>query len=198
MRRFLILTALILSVPPFALAQNANAKRTVSNYDQLKVLEPFLGRWVYEGPVKRTIPRLLEQGTMIKVEMHYRWAVDKNALVLNITISPKGAKVYKIIEMIGWDTKRQTIVSGGFNSAGGMTFGQWEVDENRLVIHARDVSHQGKESSSTIIHELQDDKTLNWNETDRVVEGEKRSDSPSYVFRRVATMKAEGDDRSGD
>ncbi len=172
-----------------ASAQEKEAQQRPPNFNHLQILVPFLGRWVYEGPAKRTVPGFLKEGTPLRVEMVYRWVVNKNAIVLNVSIHAKGAKEFKIVEMIGWDVKRQIIVSGAFNTAGGMSYGRWTVDENRLLIKTRDVSDDGTESSSTIIHELQDKDRMTWSETDRVVDGEKRPDSPTYEFKRLEKIE---------
>ncbi len=191
MKRFLAATLLTLLLPWIAAAQEETPQpqQRPANYDHLQILEPFLGQWVYEGPAKRTVPGLLKEGRQMRVEMAYRWVVNKNALILTISIQPKGEKEFKIVEMVGWDVKRQMIVSGAFNTAGGMSYGRWSVDENRLLIKTRDVADDGTESSATIVHELHDTDKLTWSETNRLVDGKKRPDSPAYEFTRVKKMQ---------
>ncbi len=189
MKLLSITGALIVSLVATAWSPEVCSQESTSNYDHLKILEPFLGRWVYEGPVKRTIPDFLDKGTEIRAELAYRWAVNRNAIVLEVTVHPTGKAEFKTIEMIGWDVRRQMIVSGSFNSSGGMSFGSWTVEGDKLTIKVREVSRDSKESKLTVINQLEGSDKMIWSETQRVTDGEERPDSPQYEFKRVEKMK---------
>ena len=168
---------------------NAQEVQPVSTYEHLKVLEPFLGPWISESPAKEDIPGFVKKGTPIVVKFNYRWALKKNAIVMDWSAEADGTPPFKGKVLIGWCPKGKKIVSRSFTTSGGTSEGIWEVDGKSLKITNSDCEPDGTESSSVIFNKLTDDGKMIWQATDQVKGGEEQPDSETIEFEPAKSEK---------
>jgi hypothetical protein len=173
--------ALVLVVV-FVGASTAETEEATSNYQHLRVLDPFLGPWVYEGPLKEDIPGFAEKGTLIRVPFEYRWAVNKNALIMDWSIQVKGQRSLDGVVLIGWDPKEKDIIDREFTSDGGYSFAVWTVEGNTLRIKDHVIAADGTETTSVVLNKLTEQRTMIWQATNQVRGGTPLPDSAEYEF----------------
>ncbi|MCR4412749.1 MAG: hypothetical protein NUV77_10030 [Thermoguttaceae bacterium] len=161
----------------------ADAAEPASNYEQLKVLEPFLGPWVYDGPLLNDAPGIGEKGTKVWAPRTHKWLLNKNALIVNASVRIAGKPPLDGVELIGWDPKEGKIVSGGFTSAGFYSHGVWTVDGKTATIRSQGVEADGTETSATILVRVTDRGTMVWKLTRQMRGGKELPDSPEYEFK---------------
>jgi hypothetical protein len=166
----------------------AQAQQPPSNYERLKVLEPFLGPWVYEGPFHIDVPGVLKDGAEVRIPFLYTWDVNKNAVVMNWSIQAEGKDALAGVVLIGWDPRGGRIVDRAFTSAGSHSRGVWTVDGKTLTIKGQETAPDGTQTSSTIINRLTDRGTMIWQATNRVRGGEKLADIPECEFKPLKPL----------
>lgn len=159
-------------------------------YEHLKVLEPFLGAWEYEGPVQEDIPGIAEKGEQMRVLFRYHWVLNRNAIIMDWSIQLDDGQVDAKV-LIGFDPKGGKIVSGEFTSAGEYSHGQWSVEDKTLTITAHGIAADGTPSSTTVTNKLAGRGTMVWQATDRTRGGEPLPDTAEYIFKGPG-QQAEG------
>lgn len=170
-------------VSALAIAAPAAEEKAVSNYEHLKVLEPFFGPWVYEGPAKDEIPGLAEKGAAIRIPFEYRWVLDKNGIVMDWSIQVRGGKSLSGMVLIGWNAKEKRITSCQLTSAGFCASSVWFADGKTLRIEGKEIGPDGVETSSVVFNKLTDRGTMIWQATNVLRDGEKQPDSPEFELR---------------
>ena len=153
--------------------------------EHLAVMEPLIGKWVYEGPAKEEIPGLVAQGAKMEVIDEYVWSMSGKAILHHVVLRTGGQTAFELTSLIGWDAKREQITEGGFTSPGGTLHNDWNVSGNKIIVSNRGVEPDGTESSATNIFELTGPNAFTWKSTKRVRDGESLPDSPQYELKRV-------------
>ena len=174
-------------------AGGAQAVELASNYEQLKAIEPFLGSWVYEGPLPFDAPGFAEKRTEVRVVLTNEWALNRNSLVTNWSIQVPAKGSLDGIALIGWDPKTRQIVSRSFDSAGSFWQGVWTVDGKTLTINDQNVGPDGTESSSTTLNRLTERGTMIWQATQQARGGERLPDTPEVEFKPILSATEKGD-----
>jgi uncharacterized protein (TIGR02246 family) len=132
----------------------------ISPYDHLKELEWMVGDWV-------------DESGNAKVRSSIRWAVNQSFLIRTYSIEIEGEPSMDGTMFIGWDPQTGQIKSWVFDSAGGNGEGHWtRVAEDRWVVKAHGVTHDGKPNSATQIHTLLGKDSVKTSSIDRIIGGE--------------------------
>ena len=105
-----------------------------------------------------------------------RWSKNKNYILRDFTLRLGQRPVMSGSQRIGWDPDRQQIRSWVFDTDGGRAEGLWSKDDNRWIIRATGVLHDGTKGSATNIITKLDEDTFTWRSINRVVGGEATPD----------------------
>ncbi len=141
-----------------------------THYDQLKVLEAFIGDWVGE-----------DEG--FRVEISNQWTAKQNFI----------ASQYKIVEdevessglqIIGWDAKEKKIRSWLFDSDGGVVTGTWSKRDDGWSVSSVATLGGGESGSFTGILRLKDDGSFSWEKINQVVEDQLLPNIDEVVLNR--------------
>jgi hypothetical protein len=154
-----------------------------ANYEHLKVLEPFFGPWVFEGPLQENISGFAEKGVRVRASIAYRWAVDKSAIVEDWSAHIEGKSPLKGVVLIGWDSKEKAIVDRSFTSDGGTWCSVWTVDGTTLTIKGCGIEADGTETSSVVFNKLTERGTMIWQAVEQIRAGEKLPDTAEYEYK---------------
>jgi hypothetical protein len=182
-------TAFLLAASMVVVGQ---AEETTSNYEHLKVLQPFLGSWTYEGVLHDDIPGLAIKGVNVRIPFRYRWILNRNALMMDWSVQVDSGADLDGKVLIGFDPKGNKIVSGEFTSSGRYSHGEWSVEGNTLTITGRGVAADGSEIANVVTNTITDSGTMIWQAKDQTRGGERVPDSAEYEFKRPAQEDVTG------
>ena len=136
----------------------------VTPYDHLKELEWMVGDWIDEGA----------NGS---VRSSIRWAVNASFLIRTYSIAIEGEPSMDGTMMIGWDPQTGQIKSWVFDSEGGHGEGLWtRVADNKWVVKAHGVKHDGRPNSATQVHTIVSKDSVSTSSIDRIIGGETAAD----------------------
>lgn len=130
-----------------------------SHYEQLKVLEWLVGRWVDQ-----------DDNATVVTDCH--WAKNDNFLVRSFTVQVRDRIDMSGIQIIGWDPAEKRIRSWVFDSDGGFGQGTWKRKDNRWYIEQQGVLSDGRKSTAVQIMTQLDDNTATLQSVNRTVDGE--------------------------
>lgn len=151
--------------------------------DHLKILQPLIGQWVYVGPTQSDSPSLGPKGTEIAIVVTYTWAINRNALQIQLVAKVAHKKSLQFVELVGWDPQQQKLVSQCFGSGGTVETSVWSVGGKTIIGDARGVTDEGKEVTLKYLHTVDGD-TMTLRYADMIVDGVKQPDE-EYTYRRV-------------
>jgi uncharacterized protein (TIGR02246 family) len=152
-----------------------DAPAVASHHDKLKQLEWMIGSW-------------LDEDDEAAVEMNCQWSKNQNFLIRTFTASVGGQTTRSGLQVIGWDAAAKQIRSWVFDSDGGFGDAVWtkKDKDNVWYIHAKDVSADGKKSSSQNILTVVDENAFTWQSVDRQADGQMLPNVDEVVVKRVA------------
>lgn len=130
-----------------------------SHYEQLKVLEWLVGRWVDQ-----------DDDATVVTDCH--WAKNDNFLVRSFTVQVRDRIDMSGIQIIGWDPAEKRIRSWVFDSDGGFGQGTWKRKDNRWYIEQQGVLSDGRKTTAVQIMTQVDDITATLQSVNRTVDGE--------------------------
>jgi hypothetical protein len=151
--------------------------------EHLKILQPLIGQWVYVGSTQSDSPSLGPKGTEIGIVVTYTWAINKNALQIQLVAKATHKESAQFVELVGWDPQQKKLVSQCFGSGGTVEHSVWSVDGKTIIGDARGVTDDGKEVTMKYLHTFDGD-TMTLRYADMIVGGEKQPDE-EYTYRRV-------------
>ncbi len=141
-------------------------------FDHLKPLAWLIGEWAVE-----------KDGSSMVVKSE--WAANKKFIHLRYMIKKAGSEELDSQQIIGWDPRREQIVSWTFDSRGGFGSGVWSRRDNQWLVDSEGVDPEGRATSATNIIANQTAKSFSWQSVNRSVEGESFSDTaPVTISRR--------------
>lgn len=145
----------------------------MSIYDHLKGLEWMVGDWMAEG-----------DGATI--DESCAWGPDKNYMLRDLVVRPKGEDPLSITQWIGWDPIHRRIHSFAFDSRGGYGEAIWHHDGDAWVATAAGVMPDGRHTSATNLYTKVDDDHAIWESVDHEVQGQANADTRYRVTRKRA------------
>jgi uncharacterized protein (TIGR02246 family) len=151
---------------------------STANADYLKPLEWLVGEWVSE-----------DDGPAVRLESN--WALKKNFLVQDYTVTGKDGNDVHVTQWIGFDPLTEQIKSWTFDSRGGYGEGLWSREDNTWQTEATGVLPDGRTGSSLNSIRFVDDTHLEWRSTGRNVEGQPMPDAEVRFVRKDTAKKAD-------
>jgi uncharacterized protein (TIGR02246 family) len=141
-----------------------------THYDQLNVLEGFIGDWVGEGEGYR-------------VEISNQWTAKQNFIASQFKLVEDEVESSGL-QIIGWDEKEKMIRSWLFDSDGGVVTGTWTKRDDGWSISSVATLGGGESGSFTGILRLKDDGNLSWEKINQVVDGQLLPNIEEIVLNR--------------
>ncbi|MDP3509871.1 MAG: SgcJ/EcaC family oxidoreductase [Candidatus Melainabacteria bacterium] len=140
--------------------------------DRLKPLAWLVGEWAVE-----------KDGSSMVVKSE--WAANKKFIHLRYMVKKAGSEELDSQQIIGFDPRRNQIVSWTFDSRGGFGFGIWSRRDSQWLVDSEGVDPDGRLTSATNIIANQTAKSFTWQSVNRSVEGEPFLDTaPLTISRR--------------
>ena len=139
--------------------------------DRLKPLAWLIGEWAVE-----------KDGSSMVVKSE--WAANKKFIHLRYMVKKAGSEELDSQQIIGFDPRRDQIVSWTFDSRGGFGFGIWSRRDNQWLVDSDGVDPEGRSTSATNIIANQTAKSFSWQSVNRSVEGEPFSDTAQLTISR--------------
>jgi uncharacterized protein (TIGR02246 family) len=129
-----------------------------TNYGSLKQLEWLIGEWTGE-----------EKDT--SVTLSNRWDKNQNFIVIEQSIKMKNDNL-SLTQVIGWDPSNQQLRSWVFDSRGGFGEAFWSRQGNQWNLQVAGVLSDGRATSSINTWKYVDDRTIEWQSTERQVDSQ--------------------------
>ena len=139
--------------------------------DHLKPLAWMIGDWAVE-----------KGGNSMVVKID--WAADKKFIHLRYMIKKAGSEELDSQQIIGWDPRREQIVSWMFDSRGGFGSGTWSKRGNQWLVDSEGVDPEGRSTSATNVIANQTANSFSWQSVNRSIEGESLSDTAPLTINR--------------
>ncbi len=129
----------------------AQADEPVSNYEQLKVLEPFVGTW--------KVRFNMENGKTIRAQVTYEWGKDRNFLVAKWVT--EGEKELAGVEVFRWDPATKAVKMWNYVFTGASSEAVWSFQGDKWTAIYRTTLPDGKKGMSVM--------TLKWSGKDSIM-----------------------------
>jgi len=130
-----------------------------SHYEQLKVLEWMIGRWV-------------DKDDRVTIETECNWTKNRNFLTRSFTIEVQGHIDMSGMQFVGWDAAAKTIRSWTFDSDGGFAEATWTRQGDRWFVRNKGVLADGRAASMVNVIRQLDTDSFTWQTVERTVAGE--------------------------
>lgn len=185
MRCLLMVVAAAVVTSGFAVGQEPS-----SMPDHLKDLQPLLGTWRYEGPLLEDVPGIATKGSHYVFQGTFRFILDKQVLMEDWTVQYADGKKLMVKGMTGWNAAERKLVNGAMDSAGGMSLGTIEIDQETktITLTTKGIDGEGKPRSLKATGKKIDEDTLTWQALERTG-GMGEGKSPVYTLKRVERAK---------
>jgi uncharacterized protein (TIGR02246 family) len=131
----------------------------LSHYEQLKVLEWMVGRWV-------------DRNENASVEAECKWAKNQNFLVRSFKVSIADRIDMAGMQVIGWDPVAKTIRSWTFDSDGAFAQATWTQKGSKWFISNKGITVDGRKATMVNVMKLVDENSFTWQTIERTVDGE--------------------------
>jgi uncharacterized protein (TIGR02246 family) len=131
---------------------------TATPYEQLKVLEWLVGRWV-------------DQDENVRIETECNWAKNQNFLVRSFTVEAGGQVDMSGMQVIGWDAAEKRIRSWTFDSDGGFAEAVWSKKGDQWFVSNKGVLADGTKATMVNVIKPVDADSFTWQTIERTVGG---------------------------
>lgn len=180
----LMVGLLILATFSGTRAASGQPETRPSNYEHLKPMEPFIGRWVAETVTEEEIPGLATSGAAMVIPVTYEWTLNRNFIAVNYSVNVGDVTLLGYQGLIGWDPATQQIKSWGFDSDGGHGQAVWIRSDGRWTATVNGVQRDGKKVLATMTRVDTSSDSFTVQFSDQAVGGQPQSDGPELIFRR--------------
>jgi uncharacterized protein (TIGR02246 family) len=136
-------------------------KEAPSHYEQLKVLEWMVGRWVDK-----------DDDDNATIETECNWTKNRNFLTRSYAVTVGEEIELSGIQVIGWDPAAKSIRSWTFDSDGGFAEATWERKGDRWYVHNKGILADGRKGTMTNVIKQLDDNSFTWKTIERTTGGE--------------------------
>jgi uncharacterized protein (TIGR02246 family) len=144
-----------------------------TNYEFLRGLEFAIGDWVAESP------------TGEGAHLSFSWAPHQNFLINKFTTTFREFSLGEGTQWIGWDPAAKTIRAWTFDTTGGFGEATWSKDGDKWVTKVASVQRDGTKTTATNIVTLVDQDTLEFQSTERTINGKSAPDIKGIKLKRV-------------
>lgn len=135
-------------------------KSPPSHYEQLKVLEWMVGKWVDD------------EGDDVDAEGECNWSKNRNFLVRSYALSVRDQINMSGMQVIGWDPAAKAIRSWTFDSDGTFAEATWTRKGDSWFVRNTGVVADGRRASMVNVIKPVDENTFTWQTIERTVGGE--------------------------
>ncbi len=136
---------------------NAPAEKD-ETHPRLKDLAWLVGEWSHEEKD-------------VKTTIHARWMKGQKFLLIDLTVSTKGAETMSLVQVVGWDPTGDRLHSWVFDTRGGFGEGYWARKGGAWNVEVAGVLADGRPGTGTNIWKPVDDNSFVFEATDREVGG---------------------------
>lgn len=144
-----------------------------TNYDFLRGLEWIIGDWVAEGD------------TGEGARLSFSWAPHQNFIINTFSTTFKDFTLGEGTQWIGWDPIAKTIRAWTFDTSGGFGEATWTKDGDKLVSKVTTVHRDGTKTTATNIATRIDPNTVDFQSTERTVNGKRVPDIKGIRLKRA-------------
>jgi uncharacterized protein (TIGR02246 family) len=144
-----------------------------TNYDHLRGLEWAIGDWVAESP------------TGEGAHLSFSWAPHQNFIINRFTTTFGDLALGEGTQWIGWDPTAKTIRAWTFETAGGFGEATWSKEGDKWVSKLNAVQRDGTKLTATNTVTRIDPDTLEFQSTDRTIEGKSSPDIKGIKLKRA-------------
>jgi uncharacterized protein (TIGR02246 family) len=144
-----------------------------TNYEFLRGLEWIIGNWVAEGD------------TGEGARLSFSWAPHQNFIVNTFSTTFRDLTLGEGTQWIGWDPVAKTIRAWTFDTSGGFGEATWTKDGNKLVSKVTAVHRDGTKTTATNIATRIDQDTVEFQSTERTVNGKPVPDVKGIRLKRA-------------
>ena len=144
-----------------------------TNYEFLRGLEFAVGDWVAEAP------------TGEGAHLSFSWTPHQNFLLNKFTTTFRDFSLGEGTQWIGWDPVAKTIRAWTFDTTGGFGEATWSKDGDKWVTKVTNIQRDGTKTTATNIVTLVDQDTLDFQSTERTVNGKPAPDIKGIKLKRV-------------
>jgi uncharacterized protein (TIGR02246 family) len=143
----------------------------LSHYENLKDLEWLIGEWI-------------DEIDGVKIEITCRWTENKNFISRTFVVSNAEEVGSSGLQIIGWDSKNNRILSWLFDSNGNVITGAWAKRDDRWTVQSVASLVDGVSGSFISVFHPLEDGTYAWQKINRVVDGELLPNIERSIVRR--------------
>jgi uncharacterized protein (TIGR02246 family) len=144
-----------------------------TNYDHLRGLEWAIGDWVAQSP------------TGEGAHLSFSWAPHQNFLINKFTQTFGDFALGEGTQWIGWDPIAKTVRAWTFETSGGFGEATWSNDGNKWISKVTSVQRDGTKTTATNIVTRIDPDTLDFQSTERTVNGKPAPDVKGIKLKRA-------------
>ncbi len=148
-------------------------KEAPSHYEQLKVLEWMIGRWVDK-----------DDDDNATIETDCNWTKNRNFITRSYTITVGDEIELSGMQIVGWDPAAKSIRSWTFDSDGGFAEATWEQKADRWYIRNKGVLADGRKATMTNVIKKIDDNSFTWQTIERTAVGDLLPNIDEVVIER--------------
>lgn len=123
-----------------------------------------------------------------KVTMHADWVGNKNFILCKYVIERPGAQPKVDVQIIGWDSMKQSIVSWNFDSSGGFGNGTWTKQGKEWLNRTKGIEQAGVETGATNIISVEGGNRFTWRSIDRIFDGTTVPNTEPLIVERVGRV----------
>lgn len=140
--------------------------------DHLKQVEWLVGKWNAENPDR-------------SVQVQVSWSENRNILLSKSTATNKDGSKTVDYQIIGFDPRKDSIVSWHFSSDGGFGYGKWTRDNTDWLLDYAGVDKDGNDTAATNVFSPKSDSEFTWQSVKQTDGGNKISDSAVITLKRA-------------
>lgn len=155
-------------------AVQARDEERVATPPALETLEWMVGSWIHDS-----------EGAVMTMTAH--WSEDRQSLHREFEIKLGGLEVMRVQQVLYWDPVTKKLMSKGTTSDGVTENGELRMDGKRLQNNCQITFPDGRRGSAVNIWQLDEFNQCVFTSTQRLVDGENRSDIAPTEFGALAT-----------
>jgi uncharacterized protein (TIGR02246 family) len=119
------------------------------------------------------------------VRMTAEWAANKTFIHCKYEIQRPGAPLQTDIQVIGYDPRKDELVSWHFDSSGGFGYGSWYKRDDQWMVETTGVERDGSTSRAINIIQAVEPNAFSWQSVNRSVDGMAFADTNELKVQRV-------------
>jgi uncharacterized protein (TIGR02246 family) len=144
-----------------------------TNYDQLRTLEWAIGEWATDSP------------TGEGARLSFSWASHQNFIINTFSTTYQDFTLGEGTQWIGWDPTAKTVRAWTFDTSGGFGEATWSKEGDKWVSKVASVQRDGTKTTATNTVTRVDADTLEFQSTERTVNGKASPDITGIKLKRV-------------